>query len=62
MAIERTDPPQAATQLAFLDCHRDTSRMKTGGLSQEQLNPTLRPSTITLGGLLKQLALGAVGR
>jgi uncharacterized damage-inducible protein DinB len=61
MTIKRIDPPlatdEAATLLAFLDYHRDTLRMKTDGLSQEQLNATLAPSTMTLGGLLKHLAL-----
>jgi uncharacterized damage-inducible protein DinB len=61
MTIERTDPPlagdEAATLLAFLDYHRDTLRMKTEGLDQEQLGIILAPSTMTLGGLLKHLAL-----
>ena len=42
---------------AFLDYHRDTLRRKTAGLSTEQLNATHPPSTMTLGGLLKHLAL-----
>ena len=58
---ERVDPPlrgdEADTLLAFLDYHRDTLRMKVDGLTQEQLARTLPPSTMTLGGLVKHLAL-----
>ena len=61
MTIERIDPPlatdEATTLLAFLDYHRDTVRMKTDGLTQEQLAQPLAPSNLTLGGLLKHLAL-----
>ncbi|EWT03287.1 mini-circle protein [Intrasporangium oryzae NRRL B-24470] len=61
MAINRTDPPLAADELtsllAFLDYHRDTLRLKADGLDAEQLNRTLAPSTLTLGGLLKHLSL-----
>ena len=59
--IERTDPPLSAgegdTLLAFLDYHRDTLRQKTGGLTQVQQATRLEPSTLTLGGLLKHMAL-----
>ena len=59
--IERVDPPLAAdetsTLLAFLRYHRDTLRMKTEGLDAEQLATTHAPSTMTLGGMLKHLAL-----
>jgi len=59
--IERVDPPLAAdettTLLAYLTYHRDTLRMKTEGLSSEQLNAVHPPSTMTLGGMLKHLAL-----
>jgi len=58
---ERIDPPQAgdeaATLLGFLDYHRETLRLKTDGLDQAQLGQALAPSTLTLGGLLKHLAL-----
>ncbi|GAA2740721.1 DinB family protein [Terrabacter aerolatus] len=58
---ERTDPPltadEASTLVAFLDYHRDTLRMKTEGLTAEQLAQPLAPSTLTLGGLLKHVAL-----
>ena len=57
----RTDPPlasdEATTLVAFLDYHRDTLRMKTAGLTQAQLAQPLAPSSLTLGGLLKHLAL-----
>ena len=43
--------------LAFLDYHRDTLRLKTEGLTSEQLDAPLPPCTLTLGGMLKHLAL-----
>ncbi|NUR14717.1 MAG: DUF664 domain-containing protein, partial [Dermatophilaceae bacterium] len=47
----RTDPPLAAdeatTLVAFLDYHRDTLRLKTEGLTAEQLGRRLPPSTLT---------------
>ena len=50
----RTDPPlradEATTLLTFLDYHRDTLRMKAAGLTADQLDATLPPSSITLGG------------
>ncbi len=59
--MTRTDPPQsgdeAATLVGFLNFHRDTLRLKTDGLSQEQLGRTLAPSSLTLAGLLKHLAV-----
>jgi len=61
MTTERTDPPLAADEatmlVAFLDYHRDTLRWKTDGLTDEQLRQTHPPSTLTLGGLLKHVAL-----
>jgi uncharacterized damage-inducible protein DinB len=61
MTIERTDPPLAAEEarmlVAYLDFHRDTLRMKADGLTADQLRQTHPPSTLTLGGLLKHLAL-----
>ena len=57
----RTDPPLRGTEvetlLGFLDYHRETLRMKASGLDADQLAASLPPSTITLGGLLKHLAL-----
>ena len=59
--IERADPPlragEADTLIGYLDFHRDTLRQKTDGLSAEQLRATLAPSTMTLGGMVKHLAL-----
>jgi uncharacterized damage-inducible protein DinB len=43
--------------LSFLDWHRDTLRRKTEGLTQAQQATRLEPSTLTLGGLLKHMAL-----
>ena len=57
----RIDPPlrvdEVATLRTFLDYHRDTLRMKCAGLDQAQLAQTLAPSTMTLGGMMKHLAL-----
>lgn len=59
--MTRIDPPLAAdektTLLGFLDYHRDTLRLKTEGLDAAQLAATLPPSEMTLGGMLKHLAL-----
>lgn len=56
----RIDPPlsasEADTLLGFLDYHRDTLRQKTEGLTGDQLNLALRPSEMTLGGMLKHVA------
>ncbi len=61
MTIDRTSPPLAAdeatTLVAFLDYHRDTLRMKADGLGAKQLAQPLPPSTLTLGALLKHVAL-----
>ena len=58
---DRTRPPYVADErtmlLAYLDSHRDTLRVKTGDLESDGLAATLPPSTLTLGGLLKHLAL-----
>ncbi|WP_300342246.1 DinB family protein [Nesterenkonia sp.] len=57
----RQDPPPAGAELdmlvAFLEFHRQTLRWKTQSLTREQLNTSLPPSTMTLGGMLKHLAL-----
>jgi uncharacterized damage-inducible protein DinB len=56
----RIDPPQTGSEvdvlLGFLGYHRDTMRMKTAGLSDEQLGTALSPSSMTLGGMIKHLA------
>jgi uncharacterized damage-inducible protein DinB len=41
----------------WLDYHRDVLRRKCEGLTQDQLAQRLEPSTMTLGGMLKHLAL-----
>ena len=60
-STERVDPPSVGDEptmlLAFLNYHRDTLRLKTEGLTAEQLAATLAPSTMTLGGMVKHLAL-----
>ena len=57
----RTDPPlqadEATTLRTFLDYHRDTFRWKCSGLTREQLAQPLAPSDMTLGGMMKHLAL-----
>lgn len=61
MTNHRVDPPLMGDELAtlrgFLDYYRDTIRIKTAGLDQTQLATTIGPSTMTLGGLLKHLAV-----
>lgn len=61
LPADRVDPPARAderTQLfAYLDYQRATLQMKGGELTGEQLARTLAPSTLTLGGLLKHMAL-----
>jgi len=60
MSTVRVDPPlsgdETATLLGFLDYHRNTLRMKVEGLDPAQLQATLPPSTMTLGGMVKHLA------
>ena len=57
----RLDPPlsgdEASTLRAFLDFHRETFRWKCRGLTQEQLAQALAPSDMTLGGMMKHLAV-----
>jgi len=61
----RTEAPIRADELTalrgFLDYHRDTFRWKCSGLTQEQLARALPPSEMTLGGMMKHLALVEVG-
>jgi uncharacterized damage-inducible protein DinB len=61
MTFPRISPPLAASEVdmlrSYLDYHRDTLRMKTDGLSQNQLARLHPPSTLTIGGLLKHAAL-----
>ena len=57
----RVDPPlrgdEATTLRTFLDFHRDTFRWKCSGLTQEQLAQAHGPSDMTLGGMMKHLAV-----
>jgi uncharacterized damage-inducible protein DinB len=58
---ERVDPPLHGDEVtilrSFLTYHRDTLRRKCDGLTQEQLALQLPPSDMSLGGLMKHLAL-----
>ena len=58
---DRIDPPlhadEATTVRAFLAYQRDTFRWKTAGLTREQLATRLPSSEMTLGGMMKHLAL-----
>jgi hypothetical protein len=57
----RVNPPYSADELtmlrSYLDYQRETFRWKTGGLSQQQLSTPHPPSTLSLAGLVKHLAL-----
>jgi Protein of unknown function (DUF664) len=57
----RTEPPLAgdevATLLGFLDYQRATLAWKCSGLDAAGLAATVSPSTLTLGGMLKHLAI-----
>lgn len=59
--VDRVDPPQTGTEaeqvFAFLDYQRATLLRKTEGLDAAGLDTRLSPSTMTLGGMLKHLAL-----
>jgi hypothetical protein len=59
--MERRDPESLTDELSllseFLDYHRATLVMKVSGLTQDQLAVRLGPSTLTLAGLVKHLAL-----
>jgi uncharacterized damage-inducible protein DinB len=61
----RVEAPLRADEVTalrgFLDYHRDTFRWKCSGLTQEQLARPHAPSTMTLGGMMKHLALNEVG-
>jgi uncharacterized damage-inducible protein DinB len=57
----RPEPPfdgdELATLLGFLDYQRATLAWKAGGLDAAGLNLKVPPSALTLGGLLKHMAL-----
>ncbi len=62
---DRTDPPwasdEAAMLMGFLNYQRDTLRWKCAGLTADQLSASAPPSVLTLGGLLKHLAVVEAG-
>ncbi|MGH3508759.1 MAG: DinB family protein [Nocardioidaceae bacterium] len=49
--------PEDETLLSFLEWQRATFAWKTGGVDATGMNKALPPSTLTLGGLVKHLAL-----
>ncbi len=57
----RVDPPFDADErsmlLAYLEYHRGTLTWKASGLTQAQLAQTIPSSTLTIGGLVKHMAL-----
>ncbi len=57
----RPEPPPAgdeiATLIGFLEFHRATLAWKSGGLDSAGLSATVGASTMTLGGMLKHMAL-----
>jgi hypothetical protein len=59
--VTRADTPLNADEVtslrAFLTYHRDTLRLKCSGLTRAQLARQLPPSDMSLGGLMKHLAL-----
>lgn len=59
--MERKDPDNTGDELTlltqFLDFQRATVVLKCEGLTQAQLAARIEPSTLTLAGLLKHLAL-----
>ena len=59
--MERKEKPvragEVTTLRAFLDWHRDTFRWKCSGLTQGQLAQPLAPTDMTLGGMMKHLAV-----
>lgn len=61
MATRRIDTPPTGDEItllrSFLNYYRATVRMKAEGLDAAQLATRLGPSDLTLGGLLKHLAL-----
>ena len=48
---------ERATLVGFLDWHRATLKRKAGDLDAAELNQVLPPSDMTLGGMVKHLAL-----
>jgi hypothetical protein len=60
MTIERPEPSFSNDEVgmlrSYLDHFRGTIRLQASGLTDAQLEQTLGPSDLTLGGLLKHLA------
>lgn len=60
-STERREAPfngdEVSTLTGFLDYHRATLRRHCEDLTADQLNQALPPSTMTLGGMLKHLAV-----
>lgn len=61
----RAEAPLRADEVTalrgFLNYQRDTFRWKCSGLTQQQLAQPHPPSSMTLGGMMKHLALNEVG-
>jgi uncharacterized damage-inducible protein DinB len=59
--VDRLEPPmqgdELSTLLGFLDWHRSTLEWKCGGLTDDDLRRTVGASSLTLGGLIKHMAL-----
>jgi Protein of unknown function (DUF664) len=59
--MTRVDPPTQGDErtllVAYLDYQRETLRLKAGGLDAEQWATPCPPSDMTLGGMVKHLAL-----
>ncbi len=62
---DRIAPPvaadEASTLIGFLDYQRATLRWKCSGLAAAQLAEPVAPTTLTLGGLLKHMAVVEAG-
>ena len=60
MTIERSDPGYSNDEVGmlrgFLDHYRATIRLQASGLTDAQLDQSLPPSDLTLGGMLTHLA------
>ena len=60
MTIERAEPAYSNDEVgmlrSFLDHYRATIRLQASGLTDAQLDQTLPPSDLTLGGMVKHLA------
>ena len=57
LVVPPFDADERAMLLGFLDLYRATLIRKAAGLTQEELARPLPPSTLTLGGLLKHMAV-----